>query len=172
MREGIVLSICAALVACGGSSSSTEAFHANMTSAQEIPTPTVGTPTPTGTAVFTNNNDGTVSYQVTGSNMTATATGVNPAVTYTGMHIHLAASGQTAPVTVPLTTPTNGSSSFNVTGTFTSATCSGSQVNCINTGKTIDDVLTAMRSGGAYINVHTSKNPQGELRGQIATGAQ
>ena len=69
MRESIVLSICAALVACGGSSSSTEAFHANMTSAQEIPAPTVGAPTPTGTAVFTNNNDGTVSYQVAGSNM-------------------------------------------------------------------------------------------------------
>ena len=143
-----------------------------MTSAQEIPAPTVGAPTPTGTAVFTNNNDGTVSYQVAGSNMTVTASGVNPAVTFTGMHIHLAASGQTAGITVPLTTPTSGSSSFSVTGTFTSATCTQGQVNCINTGKTINDVLTAMRNGGAYINVHTSKNQQGELRGQIATGAQ
>src|SRR5947208_926277 len=95
MRQGLFLFLCAALAACGGSSSGGEVFHANMTSAQEVtnPPPSVGNPTPVGTAVFTNNGDGTVSYTVTGSNMTATATGVTPAVTYTGMHIHLAAVG-------------------------------------------------------------------------------
>jgi CHRD domain len=170
MRQGMVLLCSAVLAACGSSSSSGEAFHANMSSAQEIPVPTVGTPAPTGTAVFQNNGDGTVSYTVTGSNMTVTATGVTPAITFAGMHIHLAITGQTAGVTVPLTTPTNGSSSFSVAGTFTSATCASGQTNCINTGNTIDTVLAALRNGGAYINVHTSKNPSGELRGQIATG--
>ena len=57
-----------------------------------------------------------------------------------------------------------------VTGTFTSGTCASGQTNCINTGNTIDTVLAAMRSGGAYLNVHTDRNPNGELRGQIATG--
>ena len=169
MRQGMTLFFCAALAACG-SSSSNEVFHANMTSAQEIPAPNVGTPTPTGTGLFTVNNDGTVSYTVNGSNMTVTATGVTPAVTFTGMHIHLAVLGSTAGVTVPLTTPTNGSSTFTVTGTFTSTTCAGSAVNCINTGNTMDTVLAAMRNGGAYLNVHTSRNGGGELRGQIATG--
>jgi hypothetical protein len=169
MRQGMMLLCCSALVACG-SSSDRETFHANMTSAQEIPAPSVGNPTPSGTAVFTNNGDGTVSYTVTGANMTATATGVTPAVTYTGMHIHLAVAGATAGVTVPLTTPTNGSSSFLVNGTFTGATCTSGVVNCINTGNTLDTVLTAMRNGGAYLNVHTSRNPGGELRGQILTG--
>ena len=28
--------------------------------------------------------------------------------------------------------------------------------------------LKAIRSGGAYVNVHTTKNPNGEIRGQIA----
>jgi CHRD domain-containing protein len=170
MRRGTMLLCCSALAACG-SSSDRETFHANMTSAQEIPAPTgLGNPTPTGSAVFTNNNDGSVSYTVTGSNMTVTATGVSPAVTFTGMHIHLAAAGATAGVTVPLTTPSNGSSSFTVTGTFTGATCTSGVVNCINTGNTLDTVLTAMRNGGAYLNVHTSRNPGGELRGQIQTG--
>src|SRR6267143_2493272 len=160
MRRGTMLLCCSALAACG-SSSDRETFHANMTSAQEIPAPTgLGNPTPTGSAVFTNNNDGSVSYTVTGSNMTVTATGVSPAVTFTGMHIHLAAAGATAGVTVPLTTPTNGSSSFTVTGTFSQTTITQANV-------TVDQVLNAMRTSGAYINVHTQKNPQGEMRSQI-----
>jgi hypothetical protein len=172
MRQGMFLFLCAGLAACGGSSSSGELFHASMSSAQEIPTPTVGSPAPTGTAQFTNNGDGTVSYTVTGSNMTATATGVTPAITYTGMHIHLATTGNIAGVTVPLTRPPDGSNSFTVTGTFTSATCVGTQTGCVASTSTLDAVLAAMRSGGAYLNVHTSRNTQGELRGQIATGAQ
>jgi hypothetical protein len=163
MRQGMMLLCCSALVACGSSSSS-ETFHANMSSAQEIPVPSVGTPTPSGTAVFTNNGDGTVSYTVTGANTTVTATGVTPANNYSGMHIHLAAAGSTAGVAVPLTTPTNGSTSFTVTGTFSQATIT-------QAGVTIDQVLTALRNSGAYINVHTNpRNPQGEMRGQILTG--
>jgi hypothetical protein len=34
-------------------------------------------------------------------------------------------------------------------------------------GKTMDDLFAAMKSGGAYTNVHTAKNPGGESRGQI-----
>ncbi len=163
MRQGMMLLFCAALAACG-SSSGNETFHANLTAAQEIPVPSVGNPPPSGTAVFTNNGDGTVSYTVTGANTTVTATGVTPANNYSGMHIHLAATGLTAGVAVPLTTPTNGSTSFTVTGTFNQATIT-------QAGVTLDQVLTAMRTGGAYINVHTSlRNPPGEMRGQIQTG--
>jgi CHRD domain len=171
MRVGMKVLLCAALVAGCGSSSGGETFHASMSAAQEIPAPNVNTPAPSGTAVFTNNGDGTVSYTVTGQNTTVTATGVTPANNYSGMHIHLATVGNTAGVTVPLTTPANGSTSFTVTGTFTSATCGTGQVNCINSPSTMDTVLNAMRNGGAYINVHTNpRNPPGEMRGQIATG--
>jgi hypothetical protein len=163
MRQGMMLLCCAALVACG-SSSSNETFHANMTAAQELPVPSVNNPPPSGTAVFTNNGDGTVSYTVTGANTTATATGVTPANNYSGMHIHLGASGVIAGVAVPLTTPPNGSNSFTVTGTF-------SQTTITQAGVTLDQVLTALRNGGAYINVHTNpRNPGGEMRGQIQTG--
>lgn len=35
------------------------------------------------------------------------------------------------------------------------------------TGKTIADFVALLRSGQAYVNVGTTKNPQGEIRGQI-----
>lgn len=31
-----------------------------------------------------------------------------------------------------------------------------------------DDIAAAMSKGGAYVNVHTDKNPEGEIRGEIA----
>jgi hypothetical protein len=32
---------------------------------------------------------------------------------------------------------------------------------------TFDDVVQAIVGGGAYVNVHTTTNPGGEIRGQI-----
>ncbi len=172
MRQGMMLLCCSALVACG-SSSSNEIFHANMTAAQEVPAPTnIAGANPTGTALFTNNGDGTVSYTVNASGLTTQFSTTASPVTFTGMHIHLAASGVQAGVTVPLTTPTAGATAgtTSVTGTFTSSTCASGGVNCINTGNTLDTVLAAMRNGGAYLNIHTSRNGSGETRGQIQTG--
>jgi hypothetical protein len=34
-------------------------------------------------------------------------------------------------------------------------------------GKTIADLVEMIKSGGAYVNVHTDKYPDGEVRGQI-----
>jgi hypothetical protein len=169
MRYGMTLLCCAAVVVGCGSSSDKETFHANMNAAQEVPQPpNITGASPTGTAQFTNNGDGTVSYTVNASGLTTQFSGV----TFTGMHIHLGATGVQAGITVPLTTPTPGTTAgtTSVSGTFTSATCSGTQVNCINSPSTFDAVLAAMRNGGAYINIHTSRNGTGEARGQIQTG--
>ena len=35
-------------------------------------------------------------------------------------------------------------------------------------GKTIDDLVALIKSGDAYVNVHTENNPAGEIRGQIS----
>jgi hypothetical protein len=34
-------------------------------------------------------------------------------------------------------------------------------------GKKVKDLVKIIKEGGAYVNVHTEKNPNGEIRGQI-----
>ena len=34
-------------------------------------------------------------------------------------------------------------------------------------GKQISDLVTAMSNGSTYVNVHTEKHPNGEIRGQV-----
>ena len=34
-------------------------------------------------------------------------------------------------------------------------------------GKKVKDLVTIIKEGGAYVNIHTEKNPNGEVRGQI-----
>ncbi len=64
-------------------------------------------------------------------------------------HIHLGKPGQVGPVAVTLCGPCR----------------SGAQGKAPLTAK----VAAAIESGGAYVNVHTKKNPGGEIRGQIGT---
>jgi hypothetical protein len=63
-------------------------------------------------------------------------------------HIHSGARGKAGPVIVPLCAPCR-------SGARGRATVDGS-------------VLDALESGRSYVNVHTKKNPAGEIRGQIA----
>jgi hypothetical protein len=37
-------------------------------------------------------------------------------------------------------------------------------------GKQISDLVKMIKSGGAYVNVHTQQNQMGEIRGQIMGG--
>ena len=65
-------------------------------------------------------------------------------------HIHLGRPGVAGPVAVPLCGPC-------VSGVH-------------KTSKLTSRVKAALLSGRAYVNVHTAKNPAGEIRGQVASG--
>jgi Cu/Zn superoxide dismutase len=66
-------------------------------------------------------------------------------------HIHAGARGKAGPVIVPLCGPCR-------SGARGTATVNAS-------------VVTALESGRTYVNVHTKKNPAGEIRGQLGAAA-
>lgn len=80
-------------------------------------------------------------------------------------HIHLGRTGRNGPVAVFLFGPNKFGISVRrgvVRGTLTNQDLIGPLQ-----GKTLRDLITEFEDGNAYVNVHTSRNPDGEIRGQI-----
>jgi hypothetical protein len=82
----------------------------------------------------------------------------------TQAHIHTGKVGENGPVVVTLyksetPQPINGKLSY---GNITANVLEGPLK-----GKQISDLLTGMSNGSTYVNVHTEKYPNGEIRGQI-----
>jgi hypothetical protein len=83
----------------------------------------------------------------------------------TAAHIHIAAEGVNGPVVVPLYNGPTISGRFEgslAEDTFTAANLTGPLA-----GMTIADLLSEIMAGNAYVNVHTTQNPGGEIRGQL-----
>jgi len=76
-------------------------------------------------------------------------------------HIHCEAAGANGPVGVTLIHETMGDDG-KVKGSFTTPD-EGNECGWL----TLNDVLTAMVTGNAYVNVHTVNFPAGEIRGQV-----
>lgn len=100
-----------------------------------------------------------------------------PATAITQAHIHVGGTGTNGPiifflctnlgnapagVVVPPCTPVNGS--LSVSGTLDNAALQARPEAGITT---FADAIAAIRGGNAYVNVHTTANPGGEIRGQI-----
>lgn len=80
-------------------------------------------------------------------------------------HIHIGEIGQNGPIVVTLfksETPTGQVSGLLSKGNITSDKLEGPMA-----GKQLSDLIDVMKSEGAYVNVHTQQNPDGEIRGQI-----
>ncbi|MDX1435530.1 MAG: CHRD domain-containing protein [Anaerolineales bacterium] len=80
-------------------------------------------------------------------------------------HIHCGAPGVNGPVGVTLFS--GGPVSFGSPGFLTDATFTAPNAGNACGWETIADVVDAMESGGAYVNVHTLGVPSGEIRGNI-----
>lgn len=128
-------------------SSKPETFSAMLSGAHEVPAVnSLGT----GMAKFVVKNDSTITYDIT-------LKGV-PGVT--AAHIHLGAAGASG---APVATLTKGAApGEKITGTILPKDLHGA---------TMSQLIAAMKSGGAYVNVHTKTHPDGEVRGQIQAGA-
>ena len=116
---------------------------------------------------------------VTGSVGTATVTW-NPATgagTYrvevynmpvgtTASHIHVGAAGTNGPVVINFTVPAGGiSNDYALTGTFG---CSDVTVRAAQGINSCEDFSQSLVLGNMYVNVHSTVNPGGEIRGQLA----
>ncbi|HZI30188.1 MAG TPA: CHRD domain-containing protein [Gemmatimonadaceae bacterium] len=131
----------------------TNTFEASLTGAQEVPP--VTTPA-TASATFISSTSGattTIQY-------TVTVTG-NLSGPVTAAHIHgPAGTGVNANPIVTLTVSnTTGRTGVLVSGSFTTTG---------NASVTMAQLLTHMLAGNTYVNLHTTANPNGEIRGQIA----
>ncbi|MCC6245999.1 MAG: CHRD domain-containing protein [Gemmatimonadaceae bacterium] len=130
-------------------------IFAQMNGANERPN--ANPSTANGAALFTRTG-ATVNYTVTYQGIASVPT---------GLHIHAPAStSQTSGIIVDLvTTPLTGSSGV-LTGTFTAT-----NIRSIAGQPPIsmDSLMVLMQNGAAYVNVHSTVYPGGEIRGQ--TGA-
>jgi hypothetical protein len=133
--------------------------------------------TVTFTATISGGNE--VPGVVTGSVGTATVTWntVTKAGTYrvdvfnmpvgtTASHIHVGAAGVAGPVVVNFTVPAGGiSNDFALVGTFA---CSDVVPRAAQGINSCEDFEQALLLGNTYVNVHSTANPGGEVRGQLA----
>jgi hypothetical protein len=130
-----------------------ETFTATLSGANEVATPPVVS-TGAGPAVITYVG-GQLLFRVD----------VNGTSSVTRAHIHgPAAAGVNAGIRVNFYEPPSGTTPLNFTNTATLA----NGVAGVPVGITMDSLLVLLRTGRAYVNVHTSTYPSGELRGQIA----
>jgi len=133
--------VCAlALTALALAATRTTVWTAALSSGQEVPKQVVKDTAAHGLFKATLSGK-TLKWKLTFAKLTGPATAA---------HIHMAAKAKAGNVAVPLCAPcTSG-----MTGTAT-----------LTAGE-----LSAFKKHLLYVNVHTAKNPNGEVRGQLASG--
>jgi CHRD domain len=96
-----------------------------------------------------------VDYQLSVSNISAV----------TQAHIYQGNSSENGPIIVPLfnaSTPTG-----SVTGQISEGHITPANFVGPLQGMQLDDLISLMQNGTAYVNVHTEQNPEGEIRGTL-----
>jgi CHRD domain len=129
------------LAAFSLASSKSTVWTASLTAAQEVPKQVVK-----NTAAH-----GQFKGTLTGSKLKWTLTFVKLTGPATAAHIHLGAMGKEGNVVVVLC----------------ASTCKSGKTGTATISATLQ---TAFKKHLLYVNVHTAKNPNGEIRGQLAAG--
>jgi hypothetical protein len=107
----------------------------------------------------------TVTWNTTTRSGTYRVDVYNMPVGTTAAHIHVGADGVGGPVVVNLTVPTGGiSNDFGLTGTFS---CSDVVPRAAQGINSCEDFEQALLLNNTYVNVHSTANPGGEIRGRL-----
>lgn len=141
----------------GGAMAGARHFVSPMDPGQEVHTVVSNA---TGNAVFQRTQDGLgLHYRVI----------VAGATDMTQGHIHLGPAGTNGPVVAFLFNfaPLNASAGRTENGVVAEGTLTAASLVGPMAGQSLEALLEALRSGDAYVNVHTVSFPAGEVRGQI-----
>jgi hypothetical protein len=145
--SGVLLAVGAAAKPAATHARADEMFVAQMNGTNERPAP-VSTDA-SGTAEFTATAKG-IRYRVTVSNLSSPPTSA---------HIHgPAGAGMSAGVLVPFSGVSKDTNGEIASGMITATG---------NPAISLDSLKALMRTGQVYAQVHTTKNPKGEIRGQV-----
>lgn len=159
MRPVLSLAIAGvfALLFSAQAQAQTFTFTADLNGGNEVPGVVTGAG---GTATVTLNTiTNTVTWVIDVYNL---PTGV------TAGHIHVGSPGVGGPTIVNFTVVANTSNDFRISGSATEA--SGLTLRQAQGIGSWDDFEQAMLNGDCYVNVHTTANPGGEIRGQLVLG--
>jgi hypothetical protein len=132
-------------------------FTAPLSGREEVPAADTRA---TGNAVFQLSKDGTeLSYKLIVANIQ----------NVTMAHIHLAPAGVNGPVVLWLypSGPPAQLIPGRTQGILAQGTATADDLVGPLAGAELADLIEAIQAGGAYVNVHTSQFPGGEIRGQI-----
>jgi CHRD domain len=106
-----------------------------------------------------------VSVDVANREVAVTLSIFNTPTPTTAGHIHIGSSGISGPVILNFPTNLNGrTGDFAMTFRLAERDFVARPAQGINT---IDDAIQAIVLGNAYVNIHTTQNPGGEIRGQL-----
>lgn len=151
---GIAAAIVIALVpSFVGAQATTTSYRATLNGTSEVP---ANTSTATGTFTATlDEAAGTLTWTLTVPTITA----------MTMSHLHTGAAGANGGVVLDLFIPPTGTTAgtVNASGTARAADLKGPMAG------NLPGFIAALKAGTIYANVHTTANPGGEIRGQVAS---
>jgi hypothetical protein len=156
LRGALALTAIVAAAACSDNLSVAQptGFYANMSADQEVPA--VALPGATGTAVVTVFGPATTKSPGDSVHVIINFSGLSGAAQMA--HIHVGTGTVAGPVRV------------NLCGVAPLPACTVSPIDVragAVIGITFDSLYSALKSGGAYVNIHTTTNAGGEIRGVI-----
>lgn len=129
-------------------------FDATLTGAAERPDPV--TTDASGSATVDVDEDGG-SFEVEVEDITDV----------TLAHIHVGDANTAGPIAVELFNAGGTPVSFTDRATLASGTFDESDIDPASGVTTMEELIEEMEAGNTYVNVHTSANPPGEIRGQL-----
>ena len=156
-----ILSVCAvagtlSLFPAPASAQSTFNMIATLSGGEETPAPGVNT----GAA-----GSARVHVDIVNEELSVTLAVVNLPAASTAGHIHVAPRGLAGPVVLDFPIPAGRTGDLSLTFRVGAASFrSQPQIGIV----TMSDAIQSIIHGNAYVNIHTSANPAGEIRGQLS----